>query len=324
MLIRNIVSLLVLWLSAQTAASHALGSSFLYLSEQSAGRFIVNWAPSKQLGSQADIAPTFPGHCKLIDLLLDCTPVGVEGVIRFPGLPLHADVVVRIEWLDGSELTQIIDQDTQSIQLEITNRQLNGDFVSVMQTYIVIGIEHILLGVDHLMFVVGLILLVGIHRNLIWTISAFTLAHSLTLGLSIAGFITVTQTPVEILIALSIVLVAAESMNRRETLARRYPWLIAFMFGLVHGLGFAQALREVGLPEHAIPVSLLAFNIGVELGQLIVVGVIYSLFVTLKSLRFSKMQYQASLFVITYALGGMGAYWAISRSAMYFINPATQ
>jgi hydrogenase/urease accessory protein HupE len=354
MIIKNTIILLFLWVSAQPAVSHTLGSSFLFLSEQSPGRFSLNWTPSALLDTQPDVAPVFPDQCSAIDTILDCNPVGLEGSIRFPELPLHADVIVRIEWQDGTEYTQIVDQNTLSVELDSTNRPLKSDLISVMRTYTLIGIEHILLGIDHLLFVVGLILLVNFHKKLIWTITAFTLAHSLTLAFSVVGIITVSQTPVEILIALSIVLVASESMSQRQTFARRYPWIVAFMFGLVHGLGFAGALREVGLPEHAIPASLLSFNIGVEIGQLVVIGSIYLLslgmirifylkavstspsventthptalnrLVTimckkygLKAFHLNRIQVRIPLIGITYILGSMGAYWAISRSAGY-------
>ena len=135
-----------------------------------------------------------------------------------------------------------------------------------------LGVEHILSGIDHLLFVVALLFLVGFNRQLVWTITAFTLAHSLTLASAALGWLTLRSPPVEATIALSIVLVAGEALHKRETLARRLPALVAFLFGLVHGLGFAGALSEIGLPQNHLATALLTFNLGVELGQLVAVA----------------------------------------------------
>jgi hydrogenase/urease accessory protein HupE len=236
------------------------------------------------------------------------------GEIHFNNLPLHADVVVRIEWLNGNQYTQTLSSQSQSVSLSSADAGASG-WYQVLTTYIVIGIEHILLGLDHLLFVIGLILLVGFQRNLIWTVTAFTLAHSLTLALSVTQVVSISQTPVEIIIALSILLVAAESLDRRITLARRRPWLVAFVFGLVHGLGFAGALREVGLPENELPLSLLAFNLGVEFGQLSVIVALYLLVVSGRNLTLLRDQARPITVSTTYVIGTLGAYWAISRSA---------
>jgi hypothetical protein len=155
---------------------------------------------------------------------------------------------------------------------------------------------------------------VGFKRQLIWTITAFTLAHSLTLVLSVVQVVSVSQTPVEIIIALSILLVAAESLDKRTTLARRYPWLVAFIFGLVHGLGFAGALREVGLPEHELQLSLLAFNLGVEFGQLGVILSLYIISLLIKQLLSNNQQMRPVTLISTYVIGTLGAYWTLSRS----------
>ncbi len=140
-----------------------------------------------------------------------------------------------------------------------------------MRTYFVLGVEHILLGIDHLLFVLGLLLLVGSPKRLIVTVTAFTVAHSITLAAATLGFVHVPQAPVEAVIALSVMFVAAEILRAaqgRASLTARAPWLVAFVFGLLHGLGFAGALREVGLPQTDIPLALLFFNVGVEVGQL--------------------------------------------------------
>jgi hydrogenase/urease accessory protein HupE len=174
-------------------------------------------------------------------------------------------------------------------------------------------VEHILTGFDHLMFVLALLFLVGFNRRLVLTISAFTLAHSLTLALSALGLLTLRSPPVEATIALSIMLVAAEALNQQPTLSRRWPALVAFIFGLVHGLGFAGALKEIGLPQNHLPVALLTFNVGVELGQLLVVGIAYLLY---RMLSRSNATYSKFVLLRTpalYAVGSIAAYWSLGR-----------
>jgi hydrogenase/urease accessory protein HupE len=185
----------------------------------------------------------------------------------------------------------------------------------VLSAYIGLGIEHILLGVDHLLFVLCLLLLVrGIH-NLLATVTAFTLAHSITLAAATLGFIRVPVAPVEATIALSIVFLATELVRggARRSVARSYPWLVAFTFGLLHGLGFAGALAEVGLPQGEIPLALFAFNVGVELGQLAFVAAVLSLmrFARLVPLRLPAWGPRA----VGYMIGPVAAFWMIVRLA---------
>ncbi|WP_316364714.1 HupE/UreJ family protein [Candidatus Thiodiazotropha sp. CDECU1] len=304
-----------LWLFSQVTLGHAMGSSFLHLTETSPSIFSQRWVPAKQIERLSLVVePQYPQHCFKQGPVVDCGDDGLLGDIHFENLPLHADVVVRIEWLNGGKYTQAISGQTQSIQLTAADIGVNSRW-QVLTTYMVIGIEHILLGLDHLLFVAGLVLLVGFQRQLIWTITAFTLAHSLTLALSVTQVVTVSQTPVEIIIALSILLVAAESLDKRITLARRYPWLVAFVFGLVHGLGFAGALREVGLPEHELPLSLLTFNLGVEFGQLGVILGLYLITSLIKRLYESGKLLRPVTLASAYVIGILGAYWSISRSA---------
>ncbi|MES9972124.1 MAG: HupE/UreJ family protein [Candidatus Thiodiazotropha sp.] len=306
---------LSLWLFTELALGHAMGSSFLHLTEAAPGKFSQLWVPAKQISRLAEtVEPEYPQHCGQNGPIINCGSKGLVGEIHFSNLPLHADVVIRIEWLNGNEFTQSVASETQSIVLTAADNGASS-WLQVLTTYVVIGVEHILLGIDHLLFVAGLVLLVSFQRQLVWTITAFTLAHSLTLALSVTKVITVSQTPVEIIIALSILLVAAESLDKRITLARRYPWLVAFIFGLVHGLGFAGALREVGLPEHELPLSLLAFNLGVEFGQLGVILGLYLLSQLINRLHGSGEVVRPVTLVSTYIIGILGAYWTISRSA---------
>jgi hydrogenase/urease accessory protein HupE len=305
----------LLWHFSQLALGHAMGSSFLHLTEASPGVFTQHWVPAKQIERlSVAVDPQYPAHCNQQGTVIDCGESGLVGDIHFANLPLHADVVVRVEWLNGGEYTQSVAGQTRSVHLTAADNGASSR-LQVLTIYIGIGVEHILLGIDHLLFVAGLILLVGFKRYLIWTITSFTLAHSITLVLSVTQVVSVSQTPVEIIIALSILLVAAESLDKRLTLARRYPWLVAFIFGLVHGLGFASALREIGLPEHELPLSLLAFNLGVEFGQLGVILSLYVITLLIKRLQSNNQHMRPVTLIATYVIGTLGAYWTISRSA---------
>jgi hypothetical protein len=181
----------------------------------------------------------------------------------------------------------------------------------IARAYTILGVEHILGGIDHLLFVAGLLFLVGFRRRLIGTITAFTLAHSLTLACSVFGWITLRPAPVEATIAMSIVLVAGEALRERETLARRVPALVSFLFGLVHGLGFAGALKEVGLPQSHLPLALLTFNVGVEIGQLLMV---LAAFIVVRAPIPQRWLVGARRPAL-YAVGVVAAYWSWQRIA---------
>ena len=197
----------------------------------------------------------------------------------------------------------------------------------VAAAYLGLGVEHILFGADHLIFVLALILLVRGWKRVLLTVTAFTVAHSITLGAATLGYIQVPGPPVEAAIALSIVLVAVEIVNvsrGQESLAARIPWLIAFAFGLLHGLGFAGALSEVGLPGHAIPVALLFFNIGVELGQLFFIAAVMALFAILRPLWLRVVRPDATrahalpTVAAAYCIGGIASFWLIERVYVFW------
>jgi hypothetical protein len=186
--------------------------------------------------------------------------------------------------------------------------------LGVARTYVGLGVEHILFGVDHLLFVLALLILVPSGRLLLWTITSFTLAHSLTLAAATLGWVAVPPAPVEAAIALSIVFVASEILHARRGrpgLSARRPWLVAFAFGLLHGFGFAGALRELGLPERSIPLALLAFNLGVELGQLVFVAAVLALAAAIARLRIPAVRRWRE--AAAYGIGTIAAYWLIER-----------
>jgi hydrogenase/urease accessory protein HupE len=243
---------------------------------------------------------------------------GLEGKsIEFPGLAeTRIDVLARLTRADGSvQLERIMAYDPQFVV-----KSTPGAF-EVVQTYTVLGIEHILTGFDHLCFVLALVLLVSGNRRLFWTVTAFTLAHSLTLALATLGVVHVPGPPVEATIALSIVFVASEIIQQhrgREGLAARQPWLVAFAFGLLHGLGFAGALAEVGLPQNSIPLALLFFNIGVEIGQLLFIVGVLAVARLMSLIAANRIEMRRLAPVPAYLIGGVASYWAIERISNFW------
>ena len=184
----------------------------------------------------------------------------------------------------------------------------------VAATYLVLGIKHILLGIDHLLFILALLIIVAGWRKLVATVTAFTLAHSITLAAATLGWVHVPQSPVEAVIALSILFVASEIVHwhqGRPGITRSKPWLVAFTFGLLHGFGFAGALAAVGLPEHAIPLALLFFNLGVEAGQLMFIAAVFLAWSVLRLAPWPHWAWRLP----AYGIGATSAFWVIQRIA---------
>lgn len=238
--------------------------------------------------------------------------------VTFTGLAqTRTEVLVRFVRPDGTtQLGRVIPAEAR---IEISASP--GAF-DVARTYTVLGIGHILTGFDHLLFVLALVILVNGRSRLIATVTAFTLAHSVTLALATLGVLHVPGPPVEALIALSIVFVAAEIVHARQDypgLSQRYPWVVAFVFGLLHGLGFAGALAEVGLPPLSIPAALLFFNIGVEIGQLMFIAAVFGL-VALTGWMVRSVRVPQPMWlwrVPPYLIGGMASYWVFERIASF-------
>ena len=232
------------------------------------------------------------------------------GTIRIDGLPGSVtDVLARVERLDGTSQVESLPPGRATFVVEPPL-----GLAQTARTYLVLGVEHILGGIDHLLFVLSLLLIVRGFRRIAITITAFTLAHSLTLAAATLGVVHVPGPPVEAAIALSIVFVAAEvvrGLRGSPGLTARAPWLVAFVFGLLHGFGFAGALAEVGLPQRAIPVALFTFNVGVELGQLLfVAGVVAA--VALCS-RLTARVPRWGAWVPPYAIGVVAMFWVAER-----------
>lgn len=257
---------------------------------------------------------TLPGS--RIDRRVVDVPGGLAGKrIDFVGLETTiTDVLVRIDAGDGTAATTIVRPSQPWIELD---PDLGATEVAL--AYLRQGIEHILYGIDHLLFVASLLLIVQGWPMLLKTITAFTVAHSITLALATFGLLRLPPGPVEVLIAASIVLVAVEAVRRERggtSLAIRWPWIVAFAFGLLHGIGFAGALRELGLPQGDIPLALLAFNVGVEIGQLLFVAVVLAAIATVR--RIYPLPRQA-LFVSSYAIGIVASFWVFERLQAAFV-----
>jgi len=234
------------------------------------------------------------------------TSIGIRGLRSTP-----IDVIIQLDLMDGSEHSAILRSTTP--EWTIPPRSTPW---TVAASYWKIGTIHILEGFDHLLFVLALILIVPGWWMLVKTITAFTLAHSVTLALATLGVVNMPGPPTEAVIALSILFLAVEIIHSREgriTLTETYPWLVSLSFGLVHGLGFAGALSEVGLPESDIPLALLMFNVGVETGQLLFVGVVVAIREFIKRIPLSWPQ--ESWRVLPYAIGGTASFWVIQRVA---------
>lgn len=245
------------------------------------------------------------------------------GTIHVAGLSATmTDVLVRMERLDGSTQVARLTPPAPSFVVEAAPPAMQ-----VAAIYLKLGVEHILGGIDHLLFVLALLILVKGAGRLIATVTAFTVAHSLTLAGATLGFVHVPGPPVEAAIALSIVFVAAEIIHSRQGktgLTERFPWIVAFIFGLLHGFGFASALSEVGLPQSAIPLALLLFNVGVELGQLLFIASVFAV-IALGGYSIRRFWPQAPdpqlairlSLLPPYAIGSVAMFWVIQRIATF-------
>ncbi len=323
-------------LLAATSNAHEVRPAYLELKESAPNQFTVLWKTPVLAGQRLPIGLKLPGDVRsvrdpvvqeLADSLVErrwisSGPNGLAGTrIEFPGLQLTiTDVLVRYEFLDGRKGTTIVRPSQPWFEVAASPSGW-----SVARTYFVLGIEHIWTGIDHLMFVLALLMLVKGWRRVIATITAFTVAHSITLAAATLGFVHVPQPPVEASIALSIVFVAAEIVHGRQGkpgLTARWPWVVAFTFGLLHGLGFAGALSEVGLPQNAIPVALLFFNLGVEAGQLMFIAAVFVIATLGRKALGARTPELAARFpwawrIPSYAIGAVAMFWVIQRIAAF-------
>jgi len=297
----------------------------VFLDEIAAGRYLLSVVDAK-VPPIVDPQGVLPARC--VPLPADAADVRVvAGFVFECDTPLDsgdalvlpwslAGVVVLARWADGRSSSAYFRGSQGTVRVALRDLSAEwGSGLRVAGTYFVIGAEHILLGVDHLLFVLGLLLLVRGVGALVKTVTAFTVAHSVTLGASVLGYIPLDRAPIEAAIALSIVLLAREIVAAGRGLVHlthRKPWLVAFVFGLLHGLGFAGALGDIGLPERAIPLALLFFNLGVEAGQLAFVFALLILHHALVRGAFASGLARLEP-VLGYALGALATLWFFER-----------
>lgn len=316
---------LLLLVGGASLRAHELRPGFLELRETAPGTYRLLWKSPAGGESPIHVVPILPRDCRLatgsqqqltpgapvVRGTLEC-PDSIQGrTIEIDGLAsTTVDVIVRVHHADGrleSHVLKPIDpQVTLGAPTTAWQRALG---------YLRLGIEHILLGVDHLLFVLGLLLIVGGRWTLFKTISSFTVAHSITLAIATLGYASAPLLPLNAAIALSILFLGPEIVRRRNggtSLTIAHPWLVAFAFGLLHGFGFASGLTTMGLPQAEIPMALLLFNVGVEIGQLCFVALILALERSFRTLEIRWPQFVEAL--PGYAVGSLGAYWTIQRT----------
>ena len=315
--------------AVRETSAHEIRPALLQIEEKEPGLFDVVWKVPVKDAVVPDIRPVFPSFMKQMGRTATQMLPGTKlerSTYNSNGKPIvgekltidklstmQIDVLVRLKLADGSTHSAILRPDRPSFV--IPARATKGE---VAWSYWRMGLVHILEGVDHLLFLLALLFLVNGFWNLLKTITAFTLAHSVTLALASLGVVNVPPAPTEAIIALSIVFLAAEIVRKYsdETgLTQRYPWMVAGFFGLFHGLGFAGALTKIGLPAHEIPLALLMFNVGVETGQILFIVAVVAFLEILKRLPLPVPE--GAWRLVPYAIGGIAAFWTIERVASF-------
>ncbi|MBE0627271.1 MAG: HupE/UreJ family protein [Burkholderiales bacterium] len=329
---RSIV--IAVWLLASVlgnAWAHEVRPGYLELRQTGAESWSVLWKVPARGEMRLSIHPRFPSNCRTTaepiilhtaDAHVERTSVdckgGLEGrEISIDGLAATmTDVLARSVRADGSvQLARLTPSAPAFVFAAVAGS------LQVARAYTAMGVEHIVGGVDHLLFVLGLLLLVRGTWLLVKTITAFTVAHSITLAAATLGWVHVPQPPVEAVIALSILFLASELAKQRHGragLMERYPWIVAFTFGLLHGFGFASALRQIGLPQSDIPLALLTFNVGVEIGQLAFIAVVLVLFTLTKRIDPTASLERYARPAAPYAIGTLGSFWFLERLAGFW------
>ena len=309
------------------AVAHEIRPAYLQIDQMAANRYKVVWRTPMLSGMRLPIVLRFPESVRnvtepaerdLPDSLVQTRMVETDGAglagkrVEFVGLQATiTDVLVRVHLLNGAVETTMIHPSQPWIDFAVTRSPL-----AAAKVYFVSGFQHILLGIDHLLFVFGLLFIVRSRWMLVKTITAFTVAHSITLAIATLGKIEIPALPLNVMIALSILFLGPEIVRvwRGQTsFTIRHPWIVSFAFGLLHGFGFASGLTSLGLPQGDIPFALLMFNLGVEAGQLAFVGLILLLIAALKSIEI-RLPHGLEL-MPAYVVGILGAYWTIDRIA---------
>jgi hypothetical protein len=299
--------------------------ALLDIKEQNTGLFAVTWKVPTRGNRALAITPHLPNSLELVGSpsVQDVAGARIEHstfksngksltgqLITIEGLSaVQADVLLLIQLQDGTQHSAILRPVSPEfiIPLEASKLQVASDYWRM-------GTIHILEGADHLLFVLALLLIVSGLGPLVKAVTAFTVAHSITLALATLGMVHVPAAPTEAIIALSILFLATEIVHKHNgqfSLTETYPWVIAFIFGLFHGLGFAGALSEIGVPQHEVPLALFMFNVGVETGQLLFIAAVLGLIAVLKRLPLTAPQ--GSWRMLPYAIGSIAAFWTIER-----------
>jgi hydrogenase/urease accessory protein HupE len=313
---------------ASGAQAHESRPAYLEINEISPQRYSLLWRTPLLSGQRLPVVlkladdvrnVTEPAVRELSDSLVERRLVEASGGlagkrIEFVGLQATiTDILVRVQLQDGTSSTTLVRPSQPWIDISASP----GMF-SVAGAFLLHGIEHILFGFDHLLFVLALILIVRSGRVLLVTITAFTIAHSITLTLATLGVVHVPGPPVEATIALSILLLACEIarlQRGQSSLTAKWPWVVAFSFGLLHGFGFAGALIDIGLPRGDIPLALFAFNVGVELGQLAFIAAVLAVLACARWVQFPGVIQRHALTTGTYVIGTLAAFWFFERLA---------
>ena len=324
MVFRAAVVAALVWSWSGAALAHPLEPALLQIRESAPGTLDVLWRPPSSQPGDVEISPLLPNGCVnlseprpawgavpgTVRWGVQCAAaslvgqhIGVEGLRE-----RKTDAMLRIQLADGRLVQTVLRGDTPFATIPERAGPLD-----VLLGYLRLGFEHILTGPDHLLFVLGLVLLVHARRLLLWTITAFTAGHSVTLSLAALGLVNVAPKPVEVLIAFTIFVVAVELTRDAAGSMRRFPWAVAFAFGLLHGLGFAGALAQVGLPATEIPLALFSFNVGIEVGQLLFVGLVLAVRAALRRLPVRSLEAVAG--VPAYTIGSLAIFWILERIA---------
>lgn len=312
-----------------TAHAHELRPAYLSVTQIADAEYSILWKTPALGEKQLALKANFPDVCTVsnglrrieenkfaIETWMLTCPQSLRGQsLTIGGLEKTlTDVLVRTTWQDGKISTARLTPDNTT--LDFSHLEETG---GTIRTYFVLGMTHILGGIDHLLFVLAVMLLVTRGKKLFFAVTAFTIGHSVTLALAALDIIRVQPSLVEILIAMSIVLMAYEAVRRwqgRFGLTLEYPWLVTFLFGLLHGFGFAGALRAIGLPQTDIPAALLFFNIGVEAGQLLFIAAVFAIFSLpiLNKLRDKK----TPMIIASYTIGIIAVFWTLQRTIPVF------
>jgi hypothetical protein len=323
---RSVLVLLLGLVLSFSAQAHRFAPSLLKVNELAQGQYHLVWKTPAQATSSVPMRPLWPSTCevsqanppqmegtgKVTSLQLACTGLGEDGLVGetlgIEGLGANqASAMVMVSLLDGRQYQQVLN--AQQPEFVIPEEPSAGE---VMSDYSFLGMEHIWGGIDHLLFVFGLLLLVGGGTRLLWTITAFTLGHSVTLSLVTLGFFDYPVALVEFTIALSIFVLAVElTREGRNDVLWRNPWWLAGGFGLLHGMGFAGALAETGLPQDNVPLALLFFNIGIEIGQIAFILAVLALWWLVR--KPLAPWHERLRWMPVYVLGSLSALWCIER-----------